>query len=196
VVHVKFNPQAQGGSSATMTVLAVDRDAAELSVDVALSGNGTALPQGPAGADGTNGVDGTNGANGTDGTNGVDGANGTNGTNGVDGKDGVNGTNGVDGLNGKNGKNGKRGRSGATKRGSRARCHVTRYRSGSRVACTFRTRVSRHARVTLRDRRGQVAAALGNGKRQMVFVTSRRVRGALSVWVTVGPDLVHRVTRS
>jgi len=73
---------------------------------------------------------------------------------------------------------------------------VTRYRSGSRVACTFRTRVSRHARVTLRDRGGQVAAALGHGERQMVFVTSRRVRGALSVWVTVGPDLIHRVTRS
>jgi hypothetical protein len=198
-LHVKFNPQAQGASSATMTVLATDRDAAELSVDVALSGNGTALPQGPAGADGTDGVD---GANGVDGTNGVDGANGTNGvdgkngTNGVDGKDGVNGTNGTNGLNGKNGKDGQRGRSGATKRGSRARCHVTRYRSGSRVACTFRTRVSRHARVTLRDRGGQVAAALGNGERQMVFVTSRRVRGALSVWVTVGPDLIHRVTRS
>jgi hypothetical protein len=41
-----------------------------------------------------------------------------------------------------------------------------------------------------------VAAALGTGKRELVFVTSHRVRGALSVWVTVGPDLVHRVTRS
>jgi hypothetical protein len=50
--------------------------------------------------------------------------------------------------------------------------------------------------VMLRDRRGQVAAAFGAGSRRMVFVTSRRVRGTLSVWVTVGPDVVHRVTRS
>ena len=195
MLHVKFNPQSQGASSATMTVLATDRDADELSVDVALSGNGTALPQGPAGADGTNGANGTNGVDGNgNGTDGNDGA--PNGVDGKNGADGVNGTNGVDGLNGKNGKNGQRGRSGATKR--RQPCPLPRHPLPQRIARGLHVQDPRvrHARVTLRDRGGQVAAALGNGKRQMVFVTSRRVRGALSVWVTVGPDLIHRVTRS
>jgi hypothetical protein len=105
------------------------------------------------------------------------------------------GTQGPAGQNGKRGKRGERGRSGATKPGSRAACKVTRLGAGSRVACAFKKRVGKRAHVTLRDRRGQVAAALGTGTRRMIFVTGRPVRGKLSVWVVVGPDRVYPVDR-
>ena len=186
-LHVKFNPQAQGSSSATMAVLALDRADDELSADVALAGTGTALPQGPMG---------DTGATGETGATGDTGATGATGDTGARGATGPAGAAGTNGLNGSNGRNGRRGRSGVTKLGSRASCHVTRYRTGSRVACTFKNRMSKRAHVTLRDRRGQVAAALGTGKHQMLFVTTRRVRGTLSVWVSVGPDVVLPVRRS
>ena len=64
------------------------------------------------------------------------------------------------------------------------------------MRCTFKKRMPKRARVALHDRRGQVAAAFGNRTRHMLFVTSRPVSGKLSVWVVVGPDVVHPADRA
>jgi hypothetical protein len=70
VVGVRFDPQAQGASSATLTLLT---NAATAPPPVALSGAGGALPQGPAGASGASGAAGPQGAPGANGATGSQG---------------------------------------------------------------------------------------------------------------------------
>jgi hypothetical protein len=217
-VKVKFSPSATGARSATLTMPAyLTNGGDDASVTVALAGTGGDLPQGPqgpqgpdgptgptgptgsTGPQGTQGADGPTGPTGPTGPQGTQGDKGNTGDQGPQGDKGDAGTNGRDGDTGRDGSKGDRGprgRSGATKLGSRAACKVTRLGAGSRVVCTFKKRLSRRAKVTLRDRRGQLSAGFGNGSRQLLFVTGRPVRGKLNVWVVLNrPDVVYHVTR-
>jgi hypothetical protein len=83
VVGVRFGPQAQGASSATLTLLS---NAASAPPPVTLSGTGGVLPQGPAGATGSTGATGATGTTGASGAQGPAGANGATGSQGPPGK--------------------------------------------------------------------------------------------------------------
>ena len=128
---------------------------------VTLQGTGGSLPTGSQGPQGTNGTDGVNGTN------------GTNGTNGAKGKDGAKGAKGVSVKVAERGK---------TKVG----CKVTSRGSGARIACQFNHRTGRNWLVQLHDSRGALASASGNGKTTMVFLTTRKPRGAMHAFVTEG----------
>jgi hypothetical protein len=144
---------------------------------------GATGPQGATGATGATGPQGATGATGATGDTGDTGAKGDTGDTGAKGDTGDTGKDGANGRDGKKGARGHRGRDGATNLGSRVACKVTRHASGSRVDCAFKARMSKRARVTVRDRRGQVAAAAGTGSRRMVFLTARPVSGKITVWV-------------
>ncbi len=73
------------------------------------------------------------------------------------------------------------------KRGkTRVGCKVTARGAGSRIVCQFNRRTGRNWVVQLRDRRGALTAADGNGKRTMVFLSARKPRGSLHAFVIEG----------
>ena len=74
---------------------------------------------------------------------------------------------------------GKRGK-------TRVGCKVSSRGAGSRIVCQFNRRSGRNWVVQLRDRRGALSAAAGNGKRTMVFLTARKPRGSLHAFVIKG----------
>jgi hypothetical protein len=90
-VTVRFAPQAQGASSATLTLLT---NAASAPAPIALSGTGGSLPQGPAGATGATGATGAQGPAGNTGPQGPAGATGAAGANGAQGPAGNTGPQG------------------------------------------------------------------------------------------------------
>lgn len=87
-IDVRFAPQAQGASSASLTLLT---NAATAPAPVALSGTGGSLPQGPPGTNGTNGTNGTAGATGASGAEGPAGPPGPSGATGTQGPAGPRG---------------------------------------------------------------------------------------------------------
>jgi hypothetical protein len=91
---VRFDPQAQGPSTATLTL---QTNAASASAPVEFSGNGGSLPQGPQGASGEQGTQGSSGA---------PGAQGLQGASGAQGKPGVAGARGASGPRGATGRRG------------------------------------------------------------------------------------------
>ena len=54
------------------------------------------------------------------------------------------------------------------------------------MVCKFNRRSSRKWLVQLRDRRGPLSTAQGNGKRTMIFVSDRKPRGTLYAFVIRG----------
>ncbi|HEY2767032.1 MAG TPA: choice-of-anchor D domain-containing protein [Solirubrobacteraceae bacterium] len=102
-ISVRFDPQAQGASSATLTL---QTNAASAPAPVALSGTGGSLPQGSQGATGPNGAQGATGEQGPPGTNGAQGTQGPAGTPGEVGPRSA---------TGKRGPAGRRGAAGETR---------------------------------------------------------------------------------
>jgi hypothetical protein len=102
-IGVRFAPQAQGPSTATLTL---QTNAPTAPASVQLSGTGGSLPQGPAGAEGAQG------ASGEQGPQGPSGAAGPQGPSGAQGAQGTPGTAGPRGASGPRGAAGKRGASG------------------------------------------------------------------------------------
>jgi hypothetical protein len=94
-MQVQFAPSRVAAAHATLRLTSSNADA-NPTMDVALTGTGTAPATPPTGPQGPSGND---GANGHDGANGNAGANGTNGTgiNGVDGRNGAKGDTGATG---------------------------------------------------------------------------------------------------
>ena len=73
------------------------------------------------------------------------------------------------------------------KRGkTRVGCKVSARGAGSRIVCQLNRRTGRSWVVQLRDRRGALSAADGNGKRTMVFLSARKPRGAMHAFVIKG----------
>jgi hypothetical protein len=93
---VRFDPEAQGPSTATLTL---QTNAASAPASVELSGTGGLLPQGPQGAAGSSGEQGTQGPSGPTGAQGLDGAGaaGARGPRGTTGKRGATGARGAPG---------------------------------------------------------------------------------------------------
>jgi collagen type I alpha len=113
-IGVRFAPQAQGASTATLT-LQTNAPSAPAPID--LSGTGGSLPQGPQGAQG---LQGTQGAAGTQGAQGATGEQGAQGSSGAAGAQGPSGAQGAPGAQGTPGVAGARGPQGATgRRGAR-----------------------------------------------------------------------------
>ena len=54
------------------------------------------------------------------------------------------------------------------------------------MVCKFNRRSSRKSLVQLRDRRGALSTARGNGKRRMVFLSKRKPRGTVYAFVIKG----------
>jgi hypothetical protein len=108
-ISVRFNPQAQGASSATLTL---QTNAATPPAPVALSGTGGSLPQGPAGSSGAQGTAGAAGEQGPQGSSGAQGAQGTQGSQGLTG---ASGTAGARGATGQRGLTGRRGATGGVR---------------------------------------------------------------------------------
>jgi hypothetical protein len=171
--NVRFIPQAQGARSTTL------RFADDPGSAVTVQGTGGAPTQGADGADGSDGADGTDGADGADGTNGTAGVDGTAGTDGAQGAEGAQGLNGIQGLQGESG-------SGTARRVTKVRCSARARRSGARMVCRFNRRARHSWLVQLRDRRGALSTARGNGKRTMVFLSQRRPRGTMRAFVIKG----------
>ena len=58
--------------------------------------------------------------------------------------------------------------------------------AGSRIVCRLNRRSGRNWLVQLRDRRGALSTAAGNGKRTMVFVSTRKPNGTMRAFVIKG----------
>jgi hypothetical protein len=104
-VQVRFAPQAQGASNATLSVLSN----APTNQAIALAGTAGAVPQGPAGATGATGATGTAGGPGATGATGSTGPPGANGPGGATGPPGATGATGPRGVTGPTGTQGKPG---------------------------------------------------------------------------------------
>jgi hypothetical protein len=174
--QVRFVPQGVGARTATLGF-------ANTNDTVTLQGNGIAPPQGPVGPQGIQGIAGTDGTNGVDGTNG---SNGINGINGSAGKNGLDGLNGKDGVNGINGAKGDRGPRGTSLKVTKVGCKVQARGTGARIVCRFNRRSGRNWLVQLRDSRGALSTARGNGKTTMAFLSTRKPRGKMHAFVLEG----------
>jgi hypothetical protein len=108
-IGVRFDPQAQGASSATLTL---QTNAATAALPIALSGEGGSLPQGPEGPKGATGPEGAAGPKGTTGAEGAPGPQGAAGTEGAMGPQGAQGLGGATGQLGPQGPQGPRGGTG------------------------------------------------------------------------------------
>jgi hypothetical protein len=109
-IGVRFAPQAQGASTATLTL---QTNAPVAPVPVELSGTGGSLPQGPQGAQGLQGAEGAHGGQGSSGEQGAQGPSGAPGAQGLQGLGGAQGASGIAGSRGANGPQGATGRRGA-----------------------------------------------------------------------------------
>ena len=58
-------------------------------------------------------------------------------------------------------------------------CKVTARGAGSRIVCHLNRRSGRNWLMQLRDRRGALSTARGNGKKTMVFFSARKPRGTM-----------------
>ena len=108
-VRVRFAPSATGARAG---VLRIAGDQAPARTDVALSGTGGALPEGPQGEPGPQGQPGTAGTQGPQGTAGTQGPQGTAGTQGPQGEPGAAGSQGAAGSPGDAGAAGAKGDAG------------------------------------------------------------------------------------
>jgi hypothetical protein len=96
-IVARFDPEAQGPSTATLTL---QTNASSAPVPVELSGTGGSLPQGPQGTQGSQGASGEEGASGAPG---VQGPSGVQGTPGLAGSAGARGPRGMAGARGADG---------------------------------------------------------------------------------------------
>ena len=73
------------------------------------------------------------------------------------------------------------------KRGkTRVGCKVSARGAGSRIVCQLNRRSGHNWLMQLRDRRGALSTAAGNGKSTMVFLSARKPRGTMHAFVIKG----------
>ena len=123
---------------------------------------------------------------GAPGVTGAPGAPGATGSPGADGSHGVTGSPGADGLNGRDGVDGAKGEAAARRTRTKVHCTTRPFRAGARTVCEFSRRSSRSSLVQLRDRRGALSTARGNGTRTMVFLSKRSPRGTVYAFIIRG----------
>ena len=113
-VRVRFIPQQTGASQSALLINALDSSDNSLgTTTVALSGNGTGLPQGPAGPQGPQGDTGATGAQGPLAASGAQGPQGDTGATGATGAQGLQGDTGATGAQGPQGDTRTAGATGA-----------------------------------------------------------------------------------
>ena len=65
-------------------------------------------------------------------------------------------------------------------------CKVTARGKGARIVCRFNRRTGGNWFVQLRDRRGALSTARGNHTKTMVFLSARKPRRAMHLFVIKG----------
>ncbi|HSZ69960.1 MAG TPA: choice-of-anchor D domain-containing protein [Solirubrobacteraceae bacterium] len=175
-IGVRFAPQAQGASTATLTL---QTNAPTAPAPLALSGTGGLLPQGPQGAQGVQGLPGAEGPRGAQGSSGEAGAQGEGGTPGAQGAPGLSGAQGVPGAQGAPGVAGSRGAPGVTGkrgvRGNRGAPGEIRLESCVSTAVGAPGHGASRSRLTPKSRRLTCRSRL---KRSAPTPAGRRRRGA------------------